>query len=248
MQSKFCHISNGEVHYLEGGRGKTIVFVPGTAITSKSLEEIGDVLAEHFHVIIPDLFKGESKFNTQAKSLADYSDALHEFVTQLDLPQFSLIGWSIGGLLVSSYVQKYPQNLDKLVFISTSTMHMDFMERVDVVLKGYLTLGFNSLFSLLGIRVVWLWISDGFENFLRHPGQFVKEIQIGMYEDLKKSNAMPVASKLFIAENDEYVSAELLNEANQDIKNLDIEIVNGRHDWFYHDKKLFVGKITQFLG
>jgi pimeloyl-ACP methyl ester carboxylesterase len=248
MLHKFCKVSHGELHYLEGGSGRPLIFLPGTGVTSKSFEEIGTVLSKNFHVFIPDLYKGKSKITLRQQSLTDYADLLHEFVTNTGLSNVSLVGYSIGGVVASSYVQRYPSDLYKLIFICTSVVHMGFMERPSRIIKGYLTLAFHSFFSLNGLRILWLWISDGLEYFVRNPGQFNSEIKVGMFDSsLVSVEKMPVFSMLLIAKDDEFVSPDELNQANKNIKNLEIEVVAGKHDWFYFDKELFLKKSIDFL-
>jgi len=249
MQSKFCKIPNGNIHYLEAGSGKTVILLPGIWITSRSLEEVGVVLAMHFHIIIPDLFKGRSTFSVSPNKLDDYSKALFEFIKKLNISNFSLVGWSIGGLIVSSYAQTYSSNLNKLIFINSSTMHQEFMEKPEVIFRGYIRLIGNNLLTLKGIRINSLWFFDALRFFLRHPHQFLKEIQIGMYDrSLIKATKMPVVSKLLIAEKDEFVDSNTVKGANQNINNLEVKIVKGRHDWLYYDESLLMEELVHFLS
>jgi pimeloyl-ACP methyl ester carboxylesterase len=248
MQSRFCSVKNGKLHYLEGGEGMSLILLPGIWSTSKAFEHLGVLLSKHFHILIPDIYKGKSEFSNTPNSLMDYSDVLYEFVTKMGLLKFSLLGWSIGGMIVSRYAQKYPQNLHKLIFLCTTTMHMDFVENPMIISRGYIKLIGKNIRTLKGLYMVWLWVYDASLYFLRHPVFFIKEVQIGMYDDtLKKSEKMPVPSKLLIAKNDEFISSRELSQANQDIENLEIEVINGRHEWFYHDVSLFISKVTEFI-
>jgi pimeloyl-ACP methyl ester carboxylesterase len=248
MQSKYCKTPNGKIHYLEGGKGDAIVLITGIWTTSASLNDIGELLSQQFHVYIPDLYKGKSAYKVSPTKINDYTAALHAFITAANIKKCSLIAWSSGGLIIASYSKGHVKKIHKLIFLSSSTMHLTMMENLFLVSKGYFLMLSKNFFSLRGLQILQIWLFDASTYFLRHPRDFLRELVIFLSDrTIKKPTKMLVESKLFAASDDEYVSPELLKSTHKDIKKLEIEIIDGGHDWFFHDKQLFLRKVVTFL-
>jgi len=92
-------VKNLEINYNSlGQKGPVLVILHGWGIDGSRFEELGKLLSDKFKVIIPDL-PGFGKSDSPKKpwSVSDYTDFILDFMEQLKINQFYLLGHSFGG-------------------------------------------------------------------------------------------------------------------------------------------------------
>lgn len=96
-----------------------IVMIHGFRGTHHGLELIAKNL-DGYKIIIPDLPGfGETKPLEIEHSLANYTDWLHKFISDLKLSKPPiLLGHSFGSIIVSNYASIYPKTIKKLILIN----------------------------------------------------------------------------------------------------------------------------------
>ena len=100
-----------EISGLEAGptAGVPVVLVDGNVSSSAFFQELMLKLANEggYHVYAPDLrgFGDSQVLPVDAtRGVKDFSDDLASFVQTLELSQFHLLGWSLGGNIVLQYI------------------------------------------------------------------------------------------------------------------------------------------------
>lgn len=246
---KYLKINNSEIiHYLYFGRGKKIILLPSMWLTSHSYARLGIKLSQSYQVYIPDLFRGKSTFGHPAKNLIDYAEKLNLFIGRLNIQHYYLVGISLSGLIAMKFISKYNLLPLKLFLISTTAAPIDIKRRGFILFLGYIKLLFNNLFSLKGIKTNLLWFADTVINLFTHPIQVFYEYLIAL-TDFSKSTIkkMPIRSKILFAKKDEFLSQVYIEKMKQ-IDNLELEIIDDTHGWFFYRENELVGKIASFFG
>ena len=124
VQMKKVDLPNGETlayREREGGT-KTVLLIHGNMTSSKHWDVLMDTLDDDFRVIAVDLRGfGESSYQAPIQQIKDFSDDIAQFVSVLDLQDFSIIGWSMGGAVAMEYCADYPGYCSKLVLLASAS-------------------------------------------------------------------------------------------------------------------------------
>ncbi len=119
-KSDFFKTSDGiRIHYLEAGRGRPIVFIPGWTMPAWIWQKQIDEFSKHYRVIAVDpRSQGESDKPTYGHLPETRARDYKELVDQLGLKHPVLVGWSMGcGELVKYAEQFGTDNLGGLVLV-----------------------------------------------------------------------------------------------------------------------------------
>jgi non-heme chloroperoxidase len=112
---------NIDLYYEDHGSGKPVVLIHGYPLSGASWEkQTAALLAAGHRVITYDRRGfGKSSQPTTGYNYDTFAEDLHKLVTQLQLRDFALVGFSMGGGEVARYIGKHGSNgLSKAVFIS----------------------------------------------------------------------------------------------------------------------------------
>src|SRR5579885_3428767 len=114
-----AQLTDFRMHYLEQGAGtETIVFVHGFISTHRWWLPTLERLSPRFHAYALDLRAcGDSEQIETGHTLAQYANDLHEFVEQMGLRQFTLVGHSMGGGVCMQYAAHHQDRLKALVLV-----------------------------------------------------------------------------------------------------------------------------------
>ena len=110
------------LYYEDHGSGKPVVLIHGYPLSSASWEkQIAVLLAAGQRVITYDRRGfGKSSQPTTGYNYDTFAEDLHKIVTQLELTDFALVGFSMGGGEVARYIGKYgSKGVSKAVYISS---------------------------------------------------------------------------------------------------------------------------------
>ena len=113
--------SNIELYYEDHGSGKPVVLIHGYPLSGASWEkQVPVLLHADYRVITYDRRGfGKSSQPTTGYNYDTFAEDLHKLVTQLNLSDFSLVGFSMGGGEVARYLGKYgSKGVSKAVIIS----------------------------------------------------------------------------------------------------------------------------------
>ena len=112
---------NIDLYYEDHGSGKPVLLIHGYPLSGTSWEkQIAVLLAAGHRVITYDRRGfGKSSQPTTGYDYDTFAEDLHKLVTQLELHDFALVGFSMGGGEVARYLGKYgSKGVSKAVFIS----------------------------------------------------------------------------------------------------------------------------------
>src|SRR5437773_7318491 len=112
---------NIDLYYEDHGAGKPVVLIHGYPLNGASWErQIPVLLDAGYRVIAYDRRGfGQSSKPTTGYDYDTFAEDLHKLVTELDLRDFGLVGFSMGGGEVARYLGKYGSDrVSQAVFIS----------------------------------------------------------------------------------------------------------------------------------
>ena len=122
-QSHYFSASDGtRLHYLEAGKGRTIVFVPGWTMPAYVWQAQIDHFARHYRVIAFDP-RAQGKSGIPAGGYTPERRALDikELIDQLGDRPVVLVGWSLGVLETLAYIRQHGDaRVDAIVLVDNS--------------------------------------------------------------------------------------------------------------------------------
>src|ERR1700684_2731268 len=114
--------SDIDLHYEDHGFGQPVVLIHGYPLSGASWEKQVPVLLNAGHRVITYDRRGFGKSSqpTTGYNYDTFAEDLHKLVTHLELRDFALAGFSMGGGEVARYLGKYGSSgVTKAVFISS---------------------------------------------------------------------------------------------------------------------------------
>lgn len=124
MNKKYVKLANNEtIAYLEKGSGeKTLLLIHGNFSSAVYYQPLFDRLPETIHTYAMDLRGyGDSSYNHRILSLKDFAKDIKLFMDELNIEKAYVVGWSLGGGVVMELAAHYPERVEKLVLINSST-------------------------------------------------------------------------------------------------------------------------------
>lgn len=113
FRRKTAQVGDHRVVYSEGGKGEPVLLLHGFAASADNWNRFASRLTKSYRVIAPDLPGWGQSTRVEAESYAypKQLERLHQFVTQLGLKRFHVVGHSMGGFLASAYAARYPEEV-----------------------------------------------------------------------------------------------------------------------------------------
>src|SRR3979490_2554213 len=101
--------SNIDLYYEDHGSGKPVVLIHGYPLSGASWEKQVPALLDAGNRVITSDRRGFGKSSqpTTGYNYDTFAEDLHKIVTQLELRDFALVGFSMGGGEVARYFGKY---------------------------------------------------------------------------------------------------------------------------------------------
>ena len=124
----FLTTSDGaELHYLDFGAGRSIIFVPGWSQTAAMFKEQFIPLSKHFRCIAVDMRgHGDSGKFDSGFTIDRLATDLSELLTEMSLDHPILLGHSMGASVLWRYAEKFgTANISKMVFVDQAPVLMN---------------------------------------------------------------------------------------------------------------------------
>jgi pimeloyl-ACP methyl ester carboxylesterase len=116
----FLSIRGNQLHYLEAGQGKPIIFFHSTPASAQFYRPQLAHLAGRYRVIAVDLRgHGDSDKPPGLYKMSEFLDDYVAIVEALQLKDFVLAGCSVGGIIAQLYALEHGANLQGLVLIGS---------------------------------------------------------------------------------------------------------------------------------
>jgi pimeloyl-ACP methyl ester carboxylesterase len=122
IKLKSVTISNGEtIGYRVSGEGeKNILLIHGNMTSSKHWDVLMSNFPDGYRIYAIDLRGfGTSSYNSRINSIKDFSEDVRLFTDCLNLKDFSLVGWSLGGAIAMQFAADYPDSVNKLILLES---------------------------------------------------------------------------------------------------------------------------------
>ena len=124
IKSKSSTNNSVNIFYQEYGKGKPVIFIHGWPLNHEMWEyQLAELPKHNLRCIAYDR-RGFGKSDRPWESY-DYNtlaDDLNELITQLNLSEVTLVGFSMGGGEIARYIGKYgTDKIEKVVFVSSVT-------------------------------------------------------------------------------------------------------------------------------
>src|SRR5580692_6358382 len=113
--------ANIDLYYEDHGSGQPVILIHGYPLSCSSWEKQLPVLLNAGHRVIAYDRRGFGKSSqpTSGYNYDTFAEDLHQLITHLDLRDFALVGFSMGGGEVARYIGKYgSKGMSKAVILS----------------------------------------------------------------------------------------------------------------------------------
>jgi len=127
VMAKTVKLASGTLRYYEKGPANAPValFIHGLLINSRLWDKVSDEVSTKYRCIMPDLPLGchEEKLTVPC-TVDNVVQLLHQFVTALNLTNFTLVGNDTGGALCQIYTTRYLNNsgIARLILTNCDSM------------------------------------------------------------------------------------------------------------------------------
>lgn len=246
-----------------------IILIHGLRGDHYGLIEIADELRSDFEVFSPDLPGYGERVALREQTTDCYAEWLHEYVTSLKLSQKPvIIGHSMGAIVVSHYLAKYPEDTDRRAILLSPIIrdekHQKRSDRTARMLHRFFRL-FNGhqRYRILKSKLTAYSISRYLtydrtrqkyidRQHYEHSGHFtstravIADIDLSMHEQ----TTIEVDKKLLLCmgDHDRLTKVKNVKERIHGHKNIKLEVLEGTgHLLNYEQPALCAEHIRKFL-
>lgn len=120
LRRRTIQVGEHRIVYSEGGKGEPVLLLHGFGASADNWNQFAVRLTRKYRVIAPDLpgWGQSTRVETESYGYSKQIERLQQFVTQLGLKRFHLVGHSMGGFLASAYAARYPEQVITLGLIA----------------------------------------------------------------------------------------------------------------------------------
>lgn len=268
IESKYFRVAPGiELHYLEKGEGRPLVFIPGLTFSGEIFKAQLEYFSRNYRVIAIDpRGQGLSAKTVDGNDYMTHGRDLAAFMDGLGLDGAVLVGWSTGNLEVWSYIRQFgKEKLKGAVTIDMSPLPLSAdpawwtegtMEELSEVATQYLTSpeGSRAFFSdyATGVMIQHEMEPAELEYLLDISGRTPYWVCKALFCDAIFSNFLETArevgasmpSLMFIAEHWADVARPFVE---QQLPGYEIQVMGG-HLMFYEYPEKWNGLLEEFLN
>ena len=268
IESKYFCVSPGiELHYLEKGEGRPLVFIPGLTFSGEIFKAQLEYFSGNYRVIAIDpRGQGLSAKTVDGNDYMTHGRDLASLIDGLGLDGAVLVGWSTGNLEVWSYIRQFgKEKLRGAVTIDMSPLPLSAdptwwtegtMEELSEVATQYLTSpeGSRAFFSdyATGVMIQHEMEPAELEYLLDISGRTPYWVCKALFCDAIFSNFLETArevgagmpSLMFIAEHWADVARPFVE---QQLPGYEIQVMGG-HLMFYEYPERWNGLLEEFLN
>jgi len=109
-------VNGTQLHYVDGGKGATLLCLPGWPQTWYSYHKVAPALAMHFRIIVVDIRgMGSSATPPSGYDKKTMATDVYQLIQLLGLQQVYVLGHDIGGMVAMSLAFNYPEVVKKLI-------------------------------------------------------------------------------------------------------------------------------------
>jgi haloalkane dehalogenase len=121
FEDKWLSYQGGYIHYIDEGKGKTILLLHGNPTWSYLYRNVVKELRDDYRLIALDYpgFGMSKAPSTYRYTPQEHAEALTQFIQQLHLKDFVIVVQDWGGPVGMSYAVHHPKNISGIVLMNT---------------------------------------------------------------------------------------------------------------------------------
>ncbi|GGZ44488.1 alpha/beta fold hydrolase [Mesonia mobilis] len=120
---EYISYKNIQIAFTVEGKGKTIVLLHGFLESSTILKNVVSAFKETHQLVTIDLLgHGKTEKLGYIHSMETMAETVHAVLAELKIEKASIIGHSMGGYVALAFAEKFPQQLEKLILLNSSTV------------------------------------------------------------------------------------------------------------------------------
>ncbi len=124
------------IFYTDQGKGNPIVFLHGFLENSSMWDTFLPELTKNYRIICIDLLgHGKSECIGYIHTMHNFSSAVYQVISKLQLEEITIIGHSMGGYVGLAFAKAYPKKIKALCLLN-STPEADFEERKQLRIRA----------------------------------------------------------------------------------------------------------------
>lgn len=117
FESKFIKINNEDIHYIDVGKGETILFLHGVPASNYVWRNIIPVMSKHARCIAPDLIgMGKSAKPDIEYRIFDHIEYINKFIDEMQLKNITLVLHGLGSIVGFNYLCNFNENVKAVAF------------------------------------------------------------------------------------------------------------------------------------
>jgi pimeloyl-ACP methyl ester carboxylesterase len=117
-KSKFAKVSGVNLNYLDwGGKGPTLVMIHGIGDDPHVFDDLAGLLRDRFRIVAYARRGHGLSDSTGPYDGATLTEDMRQLLDHLGIKKASLMGWSMGGNEITAFAGKYPERVEKLVYM-----------------------------------------------------------------------------------------------------------------------------------
>jgi pimeloyl-ACP methyl ester carboxylesterase len=120
-ESRFISIDGLRLQYVDwGGRGESLIFIPGGCDTAFVFGDVAKLLAQHFRVLgLTTRGCGASDRPAAGYDMSHQIADILAFMDALGIRRCTLIGHSSGGGKITQFAHTHPERINRLIYLDT---------------------------------------------------------------------------------------------------------------------------------
>jgi len=121
LQERTVTISQGPVHYLDGGEGEAVVFLHGVYALKEHWIDMSRPVSGPYRTIILDLpgFGENPRFRAEDYDFDKQSDHVYEALDQIGIDTFHMVANSMGAQIGATMATAQPDRVQTLTFVGS---------------------------------------------------------------------------------------------------------------------------------
>ena len=120
---EYISYKNIQIAFTVEGKGETIVLLHGFLESSTIWKNVVSALKETHQIIAIDLLgHGKTEKLGYIHSMETMAETVYAVLSELKVEKASIIGHSMGGYVGLAFAEKFPQQLEKLILLNSSTV------------------------------------------------------------------------------------------------------------------------------
>lgn len=251
LTEKFFYHDTITLYYFETGSGKPLLFLPGGLRVTTYLKNI-EYLSRYYKVLSLDLPGfGKSSNPKHVWGLEEYANYLSYFINHIGLQKIPIVGHSYGGG-VGLYLAMQNKHVSKLMVFSPMGVESKHSP-VGFYYSVLVTKTINDFLAIKSSRMRSLVFNNAISTVTENVFGVKKMIQITnkvLYKHTKPEDLakIKIPVKLMWGRHDELFPLKNGTYLQKHIKNSNLEILEGNHDWLTVNPAESAEKITAFIG